>query len=248
MRWCRRPGADAARRRSGTRTVRTPLADAAEKMDRAKSPPCSSGADVNAAQADGMTALHWAVYHDDLPTATLLVKAGANAKAANRYGVTPLSLACTNGNAEIVELLLKAGADPNATLRGGETALMTAARTGKLGPVKALLARGAKVNAKDRKGQTALMWAAAEGHADVVSALLAAGAELPHPVALRLYALALCRAGRPHRGRPRAAEGGGRRQRRDAAQEGRLPRPQSREPVRCSWRSRTAILSWRSCS
>ena len=88
---------------------------------------------MNAAQADGMTALHWAAYHDDLETAKLLVAAGADVKAANRYGVTPLSLACTNGNAAMVELLLDAGADPNATLRGGETALMTAARTGKLG-------------------------------------------------------------------------------------------------------------------
>jgi uncharacterized protein len=156
----------------------TPLADAAEKMDRAKiNALLKQGADVNAAQPDGMTALHWAVYHDDVATATLLIKAGADVKAANRYGVTSLWLACTNGNTDIVELLLKAGADPNTTLRGGETALMTAARTGKLGPVKALLARGADVNAKDRKGQTALMWAAADGHADVVSTLVAAKAE-----------------------------------------------------------------------
>ncbi len=155
-----------------------PLADAAEKRDRAQIDALlKKGAAVNAAQVDGMTALHWAVYHDDLATATLLVKAGANVKAANRYDVTPLSLACTNGNTEIVALLLKAGADPNTTLRGGETALMTAAHTGKPGPVQALLAQGAKMNARDRKGQTALMWAAAEGHAEVVSLLLAAGAE-----------------------------------------------------------------------
>ena len=30
-------------------------------------------ADVNAPQADGMTALHWAVYHDDLEMAELLL-------------------------------------------------------------------------------------------------------------------------------------------------------------------------------
>jgi ankyrin repeat protein len=135
------------------------------------------GADVNRAEPDGMTALHWAAYHDDVATAKLLLAAGANVRARNRYGVTPLSLACTNGDTALVELLLGAGAEPNAPLRGGETPLMTAARTGRLGPVKALLARHANVNAKLPGGQTALMWAAAEGHAAVVQALLAAGAD-----------------------------------------------------------------------
>jgi uncharacterized protein len=160
-----------------------PLADAAEKRDRAKiGDLLKQGAKVNAAQPDGMTALHWAVYHDDARTATLLIEAGARVQAANRYGVTPLSLACTNGNTEVVELLLKAGADADTALPGGETALMTAARTGRIGPVKALLARGADVNARDRNGQTALMWAAAEGHADVVSALLAAKGDFRTPL------------------------------------------------------------------
>jgi ankyrin repeat protein len=154
------------------------LADAAERLDRAKiAALLKQSVDVNAAQADGMTALHWAVYHDDLKMTILLLNAGASAKATNRYGVAPLTLACTNGNSEIVELLLKAGADANTKLPGGETALMIAARTGKPGPAKALLSRKADVNGKDRKGQTALMWAAAEGHADVVTMLLAAGAD-----------------------------------------------------------------------
>jgi ankyrin repeat protein len=159
------------------------LADAAEKKDRAQIDALlKKGADVNTAQVDGMTALHWAADHDDLTMTSLLIKAGADAKAVNRYSVTPLSLACKNGSTEIVELLLKAGADANAALRGGETALMTAARTGKTGPVKALLAQGAKVNAKDRKGQTALMWAAAEGHADVITTLIASEADFKSPL------------------------------------------------------------------
>jgi ankyrin repeat protein len=136
-------------------------------------------ADVNAAQADGTTALHWAAYHDDLVAARQLIAAGADAKAANRYGVTPLSLACTNGSGPMVELLLKSGADANAALPGGETPLMTAARTGKVEAVKALIAHGAEVNAKEPKhAQTALMWAAAEGNVDAALALLDAGADL----------------------------------------------------------------------
>ena len=107
------------------------LADAVEEMDRdAIQALLDQRTDVNATQPDGMTALHWAAYRDNLETAKLLLKAGADVKARNRYGVTPLSLACTNGNAEMVKLFLDAGADANATLSGGETALMSAARTG----------------------------------------------------------------------------------------------------------------------
>lgn len=155
------------------------LADAAEKMDRSRIRALlKQRVDVNTPQVDGMTALHWVTYQDDLEIATLLVRAGASVKAANRYGVTPLSLACTNGDGAMVEMLLKAGADPDTALPGGETPLMTAARTGALASVKALVSRGASVDSKDeRRGQTALMWAAAEGHADVVQALIDADAD-----------------------------------------------------------------------
>ena len=71
--------------------------------------------DVNASQADGATALHWAAHRDDQKTAELLMDAGANVNTTNAYGVTPLSLACTNGNAAMVEMLLNSGADPNST-------------------------------------------------------------------------------------------------------------------------------------
>src|ERR1051325_10667054 len=81
-------------------------------------------ADVNAAEADGTTALHWAAQRNDAQIAQLLISAGAKPQVANRYGVTPLSLAAVNGNAAIIEMLLKAGADPKSTLPGGETVLM----------------------------------------------------------------------------------------------------------------------------
>jgi ankyrin repeat protein len=157
-----------------------PLADAVEHRDQAKARALlKQRVDVNAAQVDGMTALHWATYHDDHEIVEALLRAGANVRATNRYGFTPLSLACTNGSGAIVERLLTAGADPNASLPGGETPLMTAARTGSLPVVNALLAAGASVDAKDdRRGQTALMWAAAEGHDAVVQALIDAGADV----------------------------------------------------------------------
>ena len=155
------------------------LADAVEKIDRASVHTLlAQRVDVNAPQVDGMTALHWAAYHDDLQITGLLLRAGAHANVANRYGVTPLTLACTNGNAAMIDMLLKSGADPNAALSGGESALMTAARSGSLAAVKTLLSGGARIDAKeDRRGQTALIWAAAEGHADVVQALIDAGAD-----------------------------------------------------------------------
>jgi uncharacterized protein len=155
------------------------FADAAEHRNHALVKELlAKGADVNTAQVDGMTALHWAVYNDDAEMAGLLVRSRANVNATNRYGVPPLSIACTNGNAAMVMLLLDAGAGANASLPGGETVLMTAARVGNLEAVKALLARGANPNAQERREQTALMWAAAEGHATVVRALIEAGSTI----------------------------------------------------------------------
>lgn len=137
-------------------------------------------ADVNAPQADGATALHWAVRQDDIEMVDVLLAAGANVKATNRFGVTPLSLACINGSAAMIERLLKAGADANAPLSDlGETPLMMAARTGKADAVKVLLDHGADVNAKEKsRGDTALIWAAGETHPAVVKLLIEHGADV----------------------------------------------------------------------
>jgi ankyrin repeat protein len=143
-------------------------------------------ADVNAPQADGATALHWAAYWDDLDTADLLLRAGARVSAPNDHGVTPLALACENGSGAMVDKLLRGGANPNATVIAGETALMTAARVGSVDAVKALLARGADVNAKEPShGQTALMWAVSNRHPAVVRVLLENGADLHARSAVR---------------------------------------------------------------
>ena len=156
------------------------LIDAAKAADAAAVRALvDAGADVNAAQSDGATALHWAAYREDFETVALLIRAGANVNKANDLGVTPLLLACTNGHAELVEALLAAGADPGAALPSGETPLMAASRAGSLGAVESLLQRGADVNdAEQTRGQTALMWAVANRQSDVAAALIGAGADI----------------------------------------------------------------------
>ena len=117
--------------------------------------------DVNAAELDGSTAMHWAAHLNDAASMDLLLNAGANPRAVTRNGATPFSLACYVGNAAAIERLLAAGEDANAVF-SGEPALMMVARAGSADGVRALLARGANPNvAEPTRGQTALMWAAA---------------------------------------------------------------------------------------
>jgi len=134
--------------------------------------------DPNEADADGTTALHWAVHRGDLASAMALLAAGASVDAANRYGVRPTYLAAENGDAAMLRALLDAGADPHSVFAEGETLLMTAARTGGVATIETLIGAGVDVDATEaRGGQTALMLAAAENNGAAIAALLAAGAE-----------------------------------------------------------------------
>ena len=158
----------------------TRLVEAVKSQDRATVDALlSQQVDVNGAQPDGATALHWASYHDDLDLVELLLDGGAKIDAVNDYGITPLSLACENGAATMVSRLIAGGASPDVTRSTGETPLMTCARTGSVEAVTALLAQGADPDATESwHGQTALMWAAAEAHTGVVRALIDHGAEI----------------------------------------------------------------------
>jgi len=156
------------------------LIDAAKRGDVAAVQAALAGkVDVNAAEPDGSTALHWAARRGDAEIVRFLIKAGANVRAATRFKITPLSLAATNGNAEIIARLLEAGADANDTSQEGQTALMSATLSGDVASIKLLIGRGAHVNTKEPyKGQTAMMWAASEGHTAAVKLLVEAGADL----------------------------------------------------------------------
>jgi ankyrin repeat protein len=136
-------------------------------------------ADVNAAESDGTTPLHYAVYHDDVPLVEALLKAGAKAQVANRYGSTPLLEAAVRGNPLVIEKLVKAGADVNAGNADGQTALMVLARTSNIAAAKILISQGANVNVIERwHDQTPLMWAAAESQPEMVKLLLDHGAKV----------------------------------------------------------------------
>ncbi len=156
------------------------LIEAVKRGDRsAVSSLLTKRVSASVTEADGTTALHWAVRQDDLELTDRLIRAGADVRAANRYGVTPLYLASVNGSASMIEKLLKAGADANAVATEGETALMTAARSGNVEAARVLLAHGALVDATESwRGQTALMWAAAQNHPAMVRELLAHGADV----------------------------------------------------------------------
>jgi ankyrin repeat protein len=169
---------DAARAQD--RSDLTPLLKAARAYDEeAAMLLVLRGTDVNAAENDGTTALHWAA-HGGLDALVVgLLDAGADPDAINRYGMTPLQAAADGGHAAAAIALLEAGADPNVVLPEGETILMTAARSGDLTVLEALLDAGVDTEARDRfYGETAVIWAAVEDHAEAIRMLAAHGADV----------------------------------------------------------------------
>ena len=157
------------------------LVDAAAARDHAAVETLlHEGADVNAARADGATALLFAAHWNDVALAELLLRAGADVNAADDHGVTPLALASENAGLDMVEALLNAGADPDAAeVLSGLTPLMTAVRTGNHGVVGALLQHGADVNAATYKTHnTPAMWAVSGRDTGMVRLLAGAGADL----------------------------------------------------------------------
>lgn len=160
----------------------TRVADAAMQRDRAAVRTLiTQGADINAAQGDGMTALHWAARHGDVDLIKMLIAAGANVHATTRLGdYTPLLMASELGQAGAIDALIAGGADVKKEMtESGVTALMLASASGQTEAIKTLLAHGADVNAAESgHGETALMFAAAKQRNDAMRALLAGGAKI----------------------------------------------------------------------
>ena len=138
------------------------------------------GADVNAKNLAGSTALGWALSRASDDTVRLLIDAGAEMSNARKIGAgageTSLITSASRATPTATTALIEKGAEVNASSTNGTTALITAAAGGHLETVKVLIENGADVNAKSRDGETALMFAAFEGHLEVVKVLLAHGA------------------------------------------------------------------------
>src|SRR4029450_4526695 len=163
-----------------TANPQSALADRIQAGDRrAALAMIATGAEVNQAQADGTTPLHWATYRVDRGLVEALLKNGARVRVTNRYGASPLAEAVRVANPDLVGMLLKAGADANVANEDGQTALMLAARTGNVAVAQLLVQNGADVNRRESfRDQSAVMWAAGEGHADMVAFLVSKGADL----------------------------------------------------------------------
>ena len=164
----------------GISAAESPIADAASRGDReAVKALLKKAADVNAAQGDGMTALHWAAMSGDAEMTQMLLVAGANVRSTTRLGAyTPLYLASQQGYAPVIEALVKAGADVQAATPNGTTPLMVAAASGSVEATRLLIESGAEVNGKDGvREQTPLMYAAASNRAAVIELLVAKGAD-----------------------------------------------------------------------
>ena len=166
--------------RLGSATADSPVADAAMRGDTEGVRSLLRGAaDVNAAQGDGMTALHWTALGNDLETMNVLLYAGATTEALTRVGAfTPLHLASSRGHAAAVARLLEAGSKPGAVTATGVQPLHLAAQAGNVEAIKALLDRGGDINAKDKThGRTPLIFAVSQDRLEAVKLLLARGAD-----------------------------------------------------------------------
>jgi ankyrin repeat protein len=156
------------------------MADAAMRGDVASVRKLiASHVDVNAAQGDGMTALHWAAERGDTALTALLLKAHASVKAVTRIGnYTPLLIAAKSGNPAVIKALIKAGSDVNAITSNGTTPLHFAAAAGDPDALTALIEHGANVNAKDSAwGRTPLIFAAEKDRAAAITVLMKHGAD-----------------------------------------------------------------------
>lgn len=135
-----------------------------------------SGADVNARNIRGITALMQAASEGHNKTVKLLIESRADVNAQEASGLTPLMFSIP-GKTETMKLLINSGADVNRATSTGRTALISAARSGDADAVKLLLDKGADIRVKDSWGRNAATYAGMGGQGDILRLLQSAGAQ-----------------------------------------------------------------------
>jgi ankyrin repeat protein len=135
------------------------------------------GADVNAKNAFGSTALIWSAA--DIRKVRILVAHGADVNTASRSGRTALHVAAlSDPSAPTVRLLISKGANIKTVDNSKQTALFAAASGNDTETIRLLIDAGLDVNAADAVGQTPLMNAASNQNLAAVKMLLAQGANV----------------------------------------------------------------------
>ena len=116
-----------------------------------------AGSNINHQDAQGLTPLHNATYHNNGKLVTLLLQRGANPNLKSKNQETPLDFAIDSHHLELVRLLLVDGkADANVKGENGWTALHGAASSNRkttIEMVELLLSSGANAGAKTDSGQ-----------------------------------------------------------------------------------------------
>jgi hypothetical protein len=114
------------------------------------------GADVNATDADGRTALNVAAGRGHEEVARLLIENGAGINAKDNRERTALHLAAEKRHEAVARLLIGKEADITAKDNRGGTVLHVAVENGDERMARLLIERGADINAKDNREWTAL--------------------------------------------------------------------------------------------
>ena len=129
-----------------------------------------AGAQLEAEDERGHTALILASYHGHESNTALLLSLGARPDgAAGTVGNTALMGVAFKGYLSIADMLIAAGAEVNRRNRGGQTPLMMAALFARHDMIRLLLASGADPALCDGNGDTAADLARSQGNEEVAT-------------------------------------------------------------------------------
>jgi len=138
----------------------------------------AKGADVNAQDDKGVTALQYAVRGDHKDVVEFLIANGADVNSKDKYSYTPLYYAIWYKNKEIVKLLVAKGADVSFAPKDDYPPLHYAVWNGDADTVKLLVDKGAKFEVKDQDGWTAFRYAVSQANRELVEFFVDKGADV----------------------------------------------------------------------